>query len=352
MTDGQGLEAAAREARYAIFADQPADFILVAHHRDDQAETLLLRLLRGAGAHGLSAMSEDRTLNEARLLRPLLEVPRAELLLYAQSHGLKFIHDESNEDWSLTRNWLRSKVLPELETRFPSTREVLARTAARLSEGAGLLDDLARLDGETVVHGDELDLAALGLLAPARARNLLRHWLREKTGMAPSAAHLDQLLNQLLGARQDRQPLWHWGGRVLRRHRGRACLAAEIKPADGQWLWRGESELMLGAQGRLRFLPTVGEGLADQVLPAAGVSVGWRSGGEKLKPDCRRPRRTLKNLLREAGLPPDERLQLPLLSIAGQPVWMAGIGVDCACQAGPGEPSWLILWQPTARSDR
>ncbi|OIO80007.1 MAG: tRNA lysidine(34) synthetase TilS [Hydrogenophilales bacterium CG03_land_8_20_14_0_80_62_28] len=346
VVDGQGLEAAAREVRYAALGEQPADFILVAHHRDDQAETLLLRLLRGAGVHGLAAMAEDRALAGSRLLRPLLDAARDDLRRYARRHGLTYIDDESNADQALTRNWLRGKMLPEIEARFPACREILASTAARLMESAALLDDLARLDMADTAQGDSLDLAGLRRLAAARARNVLRYWLRERIAVTPSEAHLETLLSQLLVAGPDRQPVWRFGGKVLRRHRGRASLVADVGPVEGQWLWRGESELILADLGRLIFLAAVGEGLAADKLPAAGCTVGWRGGGEKLRPDCRRPRRTLKNLLREAGLPPDERLRLPLLSIAGQPVWMAGIGVDCAFQAGPGEAGWLIFWQP------
>lgn len=349
VADGQGLEAAARAARYAVLGGQPVDFILVAHHRDDQAETLLLRLLRGTGVHGLAAMAEDRALAESRLLRPLLDVARDDLLRYARRHGLTHIDDESNADQSLTRNWLRGKMLPEIEARFPACREVLARTAARLTESAALLDDLARLDMASAAQGNSLDLAVLSGLAAARARNVLRYWLREQVAVTPSEAHLETLLSQLLTAGPDRQPVWRFGGKVLRRHRGRASLVADLGPAEGQWLWRGEPELILADQGRLVFLATVGEGLAADKLPAAGCTVRWRGGGEKLRPDCRRPRRTLKNLLREAGLAPDERLRLPLLLIAEQPVWMAGIGVDCAFRAGPGEAGWLISWRP-ARS--
>jgi tRNA(Ile)-lysidine synthase len=350
VVDGQGLEAAARDARYAIFAEQQADYLLVAHHADDQAETLLLRLLRGAGVHGLAAMAEDRSLNEARLLRPLLDVSREVLSQYAELHGLTHIDDESNADWALTRNWLRGRMLPELESRFPACRDILARTASRLSESAELLDDLARLDRASAMKGDSLDLGVLCGLTPARARNLLRYWLREQTGTAPYAAHLDELLGQLLAAGVDRQLAWRWGGRIVRRHRGRISLVTAVEPATGRWLWHGEPEMTLADFGRLVFMATVGEGLAADRLPVSGGQVAWREGGEKLKPDCRRPRRTLKNLLRETGLSPDERLRLPLLLIDGQPVWMAGIGVDCAFQAGPGEPGWLISWQPTARS--
>lgn len=346
VADGEGIEAAARAARYAVFAGQSADFVLVAHHGDDQAETLLLRLLRGAGVHGLSAMAEERGLAGMRLLRPLLDVAREELLGYARLHRLVHVEDESNVDLSLSRNWLRRRVLPELEARFPAGRVVLARTADRLAESAELLDDLARLDLVAVENEAGLDLAELGKLGEARARNLLRYWLRARTGTAPYAAHLDELLGQLLNAAPGRQPFWHWGGKVLHRHRGRVGLVPDLQPASGEWVWRGESDLALGEHGRLVFHSTVGEGLAADRLPESGGVVGWRVGGEKLKPDCRRPRRTLKNLLREAGLAPFERLRLPLLTIDGRPAWVAGIGVDCDFQAGLGEPGWLISWLP------
>jgi tRNA(Ile)-lysidine synthase len=352
VADGRGLEAAARQARYEVFARQAADFVLVAHHADDQAETLLMRLFRGAGVHGLSAMTEDRSLADARLLRPLLEVARDELRRFAHAHHLSHVDDESNDDLSLTRNWLRGEVIPALESRFPASRDVLARTATRLAESATLLDDLARLDLAGADREDGLDLAVLGRLEPARARNLLRYWLKDQTGSVPYAAHLDELLNQLLAAGPDRHPVWSHGGRTLRRYRGRAGFKVDGRAPAGQWCWRGEAELMLDGLGRLVFLPVIGEGLSAGSLLASGAVVGWREGGEKLKPDCRRPRRTLKNLLREAGLAPDERLELPLLSIDGRPAWVAGIGVDCAFQAGPGEPGWLILWQPTERSGR
>jgi tRNA(Ile)-lysidine synthase len=350
LADGRGLEDAARSARYAALAGQDADFVVVAHHADDQAETLLLRLLRGAGARGLSAMAGERPLAESRLLRPLLSTPRVELERYARRHGLDHAEDESNADTALSRNWLRHDVLPLLESRFPSCRSVLARTADRIAEEAALLDDLARIDLAATSEGEALRWAALRALNAPRARNLIRLWLRERTGSAPSSAHLDALLTQAGEAGRDRQPAWRWAGWVVRRHRGRLELGPDMPlPAD-QWRWHGEPLLDLADHGRLLFQPTVGEGLADRHLPPAGAVVVWRAGGEKLKPDCRRPRRTLKNLLREAGLRPDLRQRLPILMVAGKPVWVAGIGYDCDYQAATDEPGWLISWLPPDRS--
>lgn len=346
VVGGAGLESAARDARYAELAEQDADFVLVAHHADDQAETLLLRLLRGAGTHGLAAMAEERALAGAKLLRPLLTETRDELRRYALRHGLAHVEDESNADTALTRNWLRHEVLPVLESRFPSSRAVLARTAERLAESARLLDDLARMDMTQTAQAETLKLSPLLALTPARARNLLRLWLYERTGSVPSAAQLDSLIDQVGNAARDRQPAWHWAGYVVRRHRGRLSLTAEASPPSGELRWHGEPALDLAMHGRLRFVQSVGEGLAARCLPPEGAVIAWREGGERLKPDCRRPRRTLKNLLRESGLPPDARQRLPMLFVDGQLAWVAGLGFDCAFQAHEGEPGWLVSWLP------
>lgn len=348
--DGLGVEAAARAARYRAFAGQPAEFIVLAHHRDDQAETLLFRLLRGAGVHGLSAMADATGMAGKTVLRPLLDQPRAVLLDYARTHAIEAVDDESNANTALARNWLRHEVFPMLDQRFPASRPVLARTAGQLAESAGLLDDLAQIDLAATQVADGLSLDRLVALGPARARNLLRYWLREQTGFGPSRAWLEEALRQLTGADSDRHPALPVADRILSRHSGCVVLVeklADVPAAD--WRWLGEPELDLGGLGRLYFEATTGAGLAAKHVPAAGAAVAWRQGGERLQPDCRRPVRTLKNLLREAGVPVESRVRTPVLTIDGRPVWVAGLGVDCACQAGPGEPGWLIEWRPRSR---
>jgi tRNA(Ile)-lysidine synthase len=344
-----GLEAAARAARYRAYAEQDADVIVLAHHLDDQAETLLFRLLRGAGVHGLAAMAAQRADAGPAILRPLLAVGRDTLLDYARAHAVGHVEDDSNADLDLTRNWLRHEALPLLETRFPASRAVLARTAGQLAESAGLLDDLAALDLAAAGQGGGLRLDALARLGPARARNLLRYWLAGVTGALPGRAWLAEALAQVGEAGPDRHPVLMLAGHALCREGGRLVLAAPTAAPAGEWRWRGEAELALGEYGRLLFRPAVGEGLAAAGRPAEGARVGWRQGGERLRPDCRRPLRTLKNLLREAGVPAGQRGGRPLLWYGDRLAWVAGIGVDCASQAGPGQPGWLISWCPPGR---
>jgi tRNA(Ile)-lysidine synthase len=222
--DGHGLEDAARVARQRIYAEQQAEYLILAHHLDDQAETLLFRLLRGAGVQGLSAMAEQSRLADKIVLRPLLSVSRADLLAYAMATGTTWIDDESNTDQTLTRNWLRHSVFPLLETRFPASRTLLARTAAQMAESAALLEELAREDLIRVAEGEGLRLDRLSQLSAARARNLLRYWLRRECGLSPGRAWTDEALRQLLQARPDHHPELVLGDWYLRRKGGLVVL--------------------------------------------------------------------------------------------------------------------------------
>lgn len=345
-----GIEAAARSARYRVFAGLDADAVVLAHHRDDQAETLLFRLLRGAGVHGLAAMAESREIAGRTVWRPLLPCGRDSLAGYARERVIAHVEDESNAEEAWTRNWLRHAVFPVLDARFPACRQVFARTAEQLSESAELLDALAIADLETAFAGNGLELVVLARLGPARARNLLRYWLKRETGVVPARAGLVEMLEQLLTAAPDRHPAMPVGDSLLERRGGRAVLVGRVPALPrGEWHWQGQPILDLGDAGRLCFSLTEGAGLAVAQVPDAGGRVVWRAGGERLRPDCRRPARTLKNLLREAGVPAGERSRWPLLYFGDRLAWVAGVGVDCGFQARPGEPGWLISWYPPDR---
>lgn len=203
---GLGLEAAAREARYAVFAECASDCLLLAQHRGDQAETVLFNLLRGTGVTGAAGMPAERRFGKLRLLRPLLDISRAEIEAYAAASGLTWIDDESNSDTSLTRNFLRHETLTAISQRFPAAESALAQAAANFSEAAGLLDDLARLDWQQVESGDAARLSALRELSLPRLKNLLRHRLRCLGWQVPVATRLDEFARQLQSAGPDRHP--------------------------------------------------------------------------------------------------------------------------------------------------
>lgn len=339
---GESLEALARDARYRVFAEQSADFVVLAQHLDDQAETLLLQLLRGAGAKGLSAMGEVQARGEGRgaMVRPLLDISRRTILDYAAMRGLRWVEDESNADIAYDRNYLRHRVMPLLEQRFPGYRETFSRASRHLAESAQLSDDLALMDCAIAVVNGNLQVDVLRSLSGARARNLLRYWLAESGMPMSSAGRLENLLQQLCSARDDAQVRIPMGSAVIRRYRGEVHIEEKIPVAlmESPLIWSLQDGLDLpGSGGRLVFERTTGQGLSLARLTAAPVSIRLRQGGERLRPDCHRPTRSLKNLLQEAGVPPWQRQRLPLLFSGEQLVFVPGIGVDCEYQADDGE---------------
>ncbi|HEY7758811.1 MAG TPA: tRNA lysidine(34) synthetase TilS [Burkholderiales bacterium] len=348
VAGGASLEAAAREARYAVFQRQDVDALLLAHHLDDQAETLLLQLLRGAGPRGLSGMPEVREAG-VRILRPLLEVPRAQIVEYARRRRLDWVEDESNALLDFDRNYLRHEVLPRIAARFPGYRETWLRASRNFADVSELAEALARIDAEGALDGTGLRIGSLRELGQARARNLLRWFLMQHGLRPPGRERLDEALRQLLGQQPDAQPLVELGPASLRRHRGVARLVQHTEPAAASWqiAWQGEEALPLpNGMGTLCFDSALGEGLSAVRLRAAGASVRGRTGGERLKLAADRPSRTLKNLLREAGVPAWQRERLPLLFCGEAAVWAPGVGCDCRFAAAPGEKGVLPRWVP------
>ena len=201
-----GLEAAARAARYCAFAACTTDILLLGHHADDQAETVLFNLLRGAGVAGAAAIPVERRLGRLRILRPLLDCTRREIEAYARDHRLPWVDDESNADTALSRNFLRHDVLPVLAARFPAAGRNLAQAAGHFAEADALLGELAAADWQAVARDDAVPLGALRALSLARLKNLLRHRLRTLGWQVPAAARLDEFCRQLHCAGPDRHP--------------------------------------------------------------------------------------------------------------------------------------------------
>ena len=371
-----GIEAAARKLRHAAFARQPADFVALAHHADDQAETLLLQLLRGAGVRGASAMPvlsqskrtpfvgdtvAGRVLTQhvglkpdlqsnglfglknacaGSIVRPLLHCLRREILDYAAAHGLRWIEDESNADDSYPRNFLRHRLLPLLEEKFPAYRATLTRSAQHFAEASELLDDLARLDAVQAIHADTLAVAALQALSQPRAKNLLRYFLHSIGAPMPQAAQLDDMLRQLCGARQDAAVCIAYGDWEVRCYQGRIYALRAPGEFDRSLVlpWCGEAGLNWPALNtRLCFDRMQGSGISLAKLQHAPVTLRLRRGGETLRPHPEGATRTLKNLLQEQHIPPWWRDRLPLLYCGDELVCISDVAIAAKYQASPQE---------------
>lgn len=352
-----GLEAAAREARYAAFARLDTDALLLAHHRDDQAETLLLNLVRGCGPAGAAAMPAERLVSgqgaTIRLLRPLLGCSRAAIVDYARRYGLSWVDDDSNENCTLARNRMRHAVLPELEAMRPGAAGNLAEAGRRFAESLSLLDDLADLDlrDATTSAGGPLTWMPLADLSPLRRTNALRRWLSLAGVRLSSEARLRELDSQAAGATADTRLRIDFGEDCsVRWWRGALYVAGadQVPPAaTGFSLATGEG--VSWGTGRVCLVPREGAGVSVAVLQSgAGIELRPRAGGERFQPDRRRPRRTLQDCLAMAGIPPWERPALPLLWQGSRLLWVAGLGVDSSVAAGPGEPGVLPVWTPAA----
>ena len=348
---GESPEAAARQARYRALRDWlPAGHcLLTAQHQDDQAETLLLQLLRGSGVRGLAAMPSRMVFGAGHLLRPLLDFPRASLLAYARQHGLQWIEDPSNTDTGIDRNYLRHRVLPVLRERWPAVSETLARSAGHCAEAADLLAGLAVQDLADLSQGtvDTLPVAGLQQLPPARRRNVLRDWIAVHTGSAPSTAVLSRVESDVLHSRIDAEPCVSIGRRELRRYRDRLYLIAPSPepPPERVLEWDVNNPLILpDAGGVLTASEVAGRGIRRSAV-GRGVRITFRRGGERCRPAGRRHHHVLKKLLQEQGVPPWERRRLPLIYIGDRLAAVAGLWVCEPFAAATGEAGLEIHWQ-------
>ena len=329
--DGLGREGAARAARHAAFARHLRDeeYLALAHHRDDQAETFLLRALRASGVDGLGAMSPLRPFAMGRLWRPWLDVPRARIERYARACGLRWIDDPSNEDASLDRNFLRHHVLPLLRERWPRADAAFAASAMHARDAARLLcvDDETALSACTLDRADTLSIEALLALQPARRARVLRAWTRA-LGLPPLPAEgLRRIESDLLAPRDDATASFEWHGAVVRSWRGwlhAASASAALDPAlDLEW--DGGTPIGLPDGGRLTLEPS-------HVLPTP-VRIRARRGGERIRLAGRPHSHALKHVLQDLRVPPWTREHLPLL-MRGEDVLAAG---DIVVSGGFGE---------------
>ncbi|EIK51760.1 tRNA(Ile)-lysidine synthetase [Stutzerimonas stutzeri TS44] len=339
---GRNLEQAARQARYAAIEIrlEEDEVLLTAQHRDDQAETLLFRLLRGAGVRGLAAMPARRRLGRGWLVRPLLDVSRSELEAHARRLGLGWVEDPSNDSLEFSRNYLRHQVMPLLAQRWPQTATTLARTAAHMAEAQTLLDELAKMDLAMMAPPGacawlpvpSLALAPLLTLSSARQRNALRHWLAPLTAL-PDSEHW-QGWESLCAAAVDATPVWRLAAGELQRSGDRLWWLSGcwLRPVTGPVAWHDPNQsLQLPDNGSVR--------IAGAAAPAR-YEVRYRQGGEVLQVPGRGSR-DLKRLLNEAGVPRFARARLPLLYVDDRLVGVANLPGLCTLPLA-------FDWQPPA----
>jgi tRNA(Ile)-lysidine synthase len=351
---GQSLEAVARTGRYAALAAalRPGEVLLTAHHLEDQLETVLLQLLRGAGLPGLAAMPAVMPLGSGVLVRPLLTVPRAQLRDWVQARGLQCVEDPANADHKFDRSYLRLQVLPRIVSRWSGAARTVARSARHIAEAQRLLDELARTDVARAADGDQLSVAALRALPLERRRNALRFWIGQSGLPVPDARRLEEIAVPLLAARIGANPEVRWGRVRVQRHSGRLNLD-RIRPKGTDWevTWNlrrdGPLDLPAGA-GRLQLVRSAHGHLDAAALPAQ-VTVRTRRGGERLRPRVGGPSRTLKSLLQTAQVSLIERQNLPLLFAGEQLVAAGDLWVDARWQAGAENRKRLtVMWHRPA----
>ena len=347
MRDTHGVEAAARKLRHDAFAQQDCDFVALAHHADDQVETLLLQLLRGGGIKGAAAMPllKSGTTNVPALLRPLLDIPRSSLLAYAQQNELHWVEDESNADTYYPRNFLRQRVLPLLEEKFPAYRETLVRSARHFAEGAELLDELARHDTQGRVEGTPFEISLLQTLTFPRAKNLLRFILQNCGAPMPPVTLLEEMMRQLLETKEDTDLCIEYGGWQVRAYQNKAYVLRELGNFDPdlKLSWQGENGMAWPASNLcLQFKQTMGQGISLKKLQSAPVTLRLRSGGEKIRPFPNAPTRSLKSLLQEHKIPPWQRERLPLIFCGDELVCVVGVAIAAIFHADPEETGLLV----------
>lgn len=343
---GDGIEAAARAARYAAFEKRVEhdDLLLQAHHRDDQIETLLLRLLRGSGVAGLAAIPARRPLGRGELLRPLLNWPRADVLAYAYAHALQWVDDDSNRNDHFDRNFLRLNVLPIIGQRWPAYRETLSRVITQADEAAHLLGEVAAIDSQTAVNAEgALSLAQCKPLSAQRRGNLVRHWLQQRKLPQPSREQLLQVL-AMAHARIDAQPCVMWPGVEVHRFREHLYATPQLpslpaEPIDIEW--NLSSPLRIAGLGELTAAPMAGSGLrADRKY-----HIRNRMGGERCKPAGRAHSQTLKKLLQEYAVQPWLRDRLPLIYCGDEIAAVANLWICEAFVAAPAAEGWRVDWR-------
>ena len=326
------------------------DVLLTAHHRDDLAETFLLQLFRGAGPHGLASISERRQFGQGLLLRPLLNVTRADIGKYARARGLKWIDDPSNALDHYDRNYIRHQVLPAIEQRWPAMSARIAHAVKLQRQAAVCLDDAADAILNTAMGADisQISVSTLGGLSDEMQRWVLRRWIVRADFPIPNTVHLHEM-QRVLHARVDAEPCISWKRAEMRRYRDTLFLFWQTprRNCAREYQWDLAQPLRLSS-GVLSANAALGSGLNSALAKERGVVVRFRRGGERCHPLGRTHSQSLKRLFQEWGTPPWLRSETPLIFLGGE---LAAVANICLCRtfvAGFGERGWKLRWEPNA----
>jgi len=312
-----GIEGSAREARYQAFENRLTDddVLLTAHHADDQIETVLLQLFRGAGVHGLAACASQRRLGKAILIRPFLEVSRAQIEHYAKQQQLTWLEDPSNHSLVHDRNYLRHEIMPLLHARWHNLHDVVGRVAQWQGEAAMMLDQLADADLDAALdENNQLEISQIHALDYVRKKNLLRRWIRRQQKHVPNSEILARIVYEVMHSREDAQACVQWQNNEIRKFRGKLYLLTNDDQHDPSLSYEWNLNEVLN-------IPALNIILTRQVLLDFGLnlteierlSVRFRRGGEVMRPKGRGCQKDLKTLFQEAGIEPWQRERIPLL---------------------------------------
>ena len=343
---GVSPEDAARNARYQALENEleSDEVLLTAHHQDDQAETLLLQLMRGAGPAGLASMPVLKSFGAGYHARPMLGFSQQLLRQYAEEHQLNWVDDPSNADTGFDRNFMRKEIIPRLVDNWPNASEAISQAASLQQDTLEIIDAMAATDLAAVStqQRNSLSISKLKLLSEARQYNVLRYWINASGFSKPRRNILQEIIQSVLPAAEDAAPLVLWGNTEIRRYQDTLYVLKALNSHEIHhvYAWDGEQPLFIETLNmELSLTQTAGKGLQQDVV-ARGMTVRFRQGGEQLRPDGRQHTHSLKKLMQEAGIPPWQRNRIPLIYIGHQLACVCGYWVADIFSVSEDQQGW------------
>lgn len=346
----KGTEAFAREKRYEVFENllNSDDLLLTAHHMDDQLETILLQLMRGAGPDGLVGMPQAREFSKGILLRPLLDYSREEIHDHALSESLSWIEDESNKSNKYDRNFLRNRIIPELLTRWPGALKTAKRAARHQAEARNLINEISGSDLEVVCESKytKVSISEFDNLSSIRKKNVLRAWIKINKLEMPDAQIIEKVIAEVIHANADRNPCVKWKGGEVRRYRGYLYIMKLLSAHDVELTisWNLEESLKL-TSGYLKAVSGEGGGIKKDMLSNNTVEIRYRQGGEQIRPAGRTETHELKKLFQDKGILPWLRDRIPLIYYENELIAVADLWLESKYAATEAEAAWQIIWE-------